>query len=477
MGEDLQVNGGAGGVEANYEDMLSYAVVLDEAGDSLRDKSMKLGGLVFDGDIAQATVLCPGEVAGVLGAIEEAATGGGGALWVSTEVEVVSDFLRLSVSTLRTTDEMLAQAEELAWTAAGWGAGALLPVAAMGLVGLAATNPALAMLLYDNKDELLSELQETLYDNPWMLEALSRMAPGMVQSSLFSLATILPGGPLLLAALSGGNWPSGDYQSSVAGLLTIANRFGHLEDIGDFEVDKAGSQPTTVDPDHMVRTIFKQQYELGTQEGQVQIIKSGDPPSYIVQIPGTQDWATTRGDNPVDLTSNLQMMTGRSAIIQQLVADAMKEAHIPPDAPVMLTGHSQGGITAMSMAADPDFRRQFNVTSVVTGGSPIGRIDVPDDISVLSLEHTQDAVPMLDGVDNPDRPNWTTVRRELSDSEGTSDGQRGPGAAHSTQNYATTGDQIDRSDDAGLDQWRRDNEHFFSGNGTKTQYQISPKDT
>ncbi len=485
MADDLQISGGAGGVTASYEDMLSYATVLDDAGDDLRAKSGDLGALLVDGDILQAAILCPGEVAGVEASIAATATGPDGALWTGGELEVTARFLRTSVTVLRETDELLAEAEELAWNAAGWAAGALAPAGALALLAAAASNPALAALLVANKDALLSELQETLYDNPWLLEALTRMAPGLIQGGAFSLASLLPGGPLALMALTDGNWPTGDYASAIAGLLALANQGGLLADTGDFRVDPVdGSErPLTIRPDNALQTIFDEQGKLGAEgsEGQVQVVRidHGDgPPSWIVQIPGTQVWDPERGDNPVDLTSNANMMAmPDQTVIEQQVAEAMRQAGIEPGQDVMLTGHSQGGITAASMATDPAILEEFHITSVVTGGSPIGRFDIDDDISVMSLEHLQDVVPKLDGSDNPDQPNWTTVNRELSDAEGTDqDGQRGPGAAHSTDNYAATGSDVDSSTDPGIEQWRRDQEQFFNGTGTRSRYQISPEE-
>jgi hypothetical protein len=482
MGDDLQISGGAGGVTAKYEDMLSYASVLDDAGDDLRGKSGDLAKLLIDGDILQATVLCPGEVAGVEAAIDKVATGPSGAFWVSTELEVTARHLRTSVTVFQETDDLLARSEELLWTAGGWAAGAVAPLGALGALGVLASSPLLAALLYANKDALLEDLQETLYDNPWMLEALTRMAPGLIQGGAFSLSTLLPGGPLLLMALSDGNWPSGDYASSIAGLLALANKGGVLNDTGDFRVEPVDGSDTKIslDPTNAVQTIFEQQDRVGNTPGQVQVVRvdHGDgAPSWIVQIPGTQDWSPTRTDNPVDLTSNVQMMAmPDQTIIERQVADAMREAGIKPGEGVMLTGHSQGGITAASMATDPAILDEFDIRSVVTGGSPIGRFDIPDDISVLSLEHEQDVVPKLDGADNPDQPNWTTVTRELSDAEGTVDGQRGPGAAHSVPNYADTGADVDASDDPGIEQWRASQDEFFNGEATGTRYQISEGD-
>lgn len=491
MGDDLQISGGAGGITASYEDMLGYASVLDDAGDDLRSKSGDLAKMLVDGDVLQATVLCPGEVAGVISAIDKVATGPSGAFWVSTELEVTARFLRTSVTVMQEKDELLANAEELAWNVGGWVAGAVAPVAIVGVLAAAATNPALLAYLIANREDLLADLQTTLYDNPWMLEALTRMAPSMVQGLLFTLSSLIPGGPAALMALTDGNWPTGDYPSAIAGLLALANKGGLLNDTGDFTVDPVDGSEFNIDlsSDNALQTIFEQQGVLGAEgnEGQVQVIKVDNgtgTPSWIVQIPGTQVWAPTRGDNPVDLTSNVNLMAmPDQTVIEREVAEAMRRAGIKPGQPVMMTGHSQGGITAAAMASDPDVLAEFDIQSVVTGGSPIGRFDIPDDISVMSLEHLQDVVPKLDGADNPDRPNWTTVTRELSKAEGTSSktGQRGPGEAHSTPNYATTGADIDRSTDAGIEQWRRDNATFFDDDGDQddplaTRYQISPED-
>lgn len=486
MGDgDIRVSGGAGGISARYEDMLTYAGVLDIAGDGLRDASGRMGGLVVSGDLAEAIILCPVEVAEAEGAIVAAATGPSGALWVGGELEIAARYLRTSVTAYQLVDEKLAQLEDLAFDAAGFALGAALPGLALlggaGYLWLQA-NPQLLLLLdaLGVEGPTLDDLQETLYDNPWMLEALTRMAPGLIQGTGFSLAGLLgPTGILALYAASGGNWPSTDYETAIAGLLSIAGLGGLLQDTGEFQVDKVpGTTELDINSSNIVSSIFQQQDVLGNDTGQVQIVTVTQPDgslSYIVQIPGTQDWNPTRSGNPVDLTTNVNLMAMQgSTVMQQQVADAMAQAGIKPGDPVMLTGHSQGGITAAALACDPAFREQFTVTSVVTGGSPIGQFDMPSDVSVLSLEHDQDVVPMLDGAENPDRTNWVTVNRELTDAQGTVEGVRGPGAAHGLNNYIETGAEVDSSDSATIEEWREQNEGFFSDEpAVATRYQIS----
>lgn len=194
--------------------------------------------------------------------------------------------------------------------------------------------------------------------------------------------------------------------------------------------------------------------------------------SYIVQVPGTQDWSPERTDNPVDLTSNVTLMNGEQTVLQRQVAAAMDAAGVRPGDPVMLTGHSQGGIAAAAMATDPRFTQRYDVQSVVTGGSPIARFDIPDDITVLALEHDQDVVPMLDGYENPDRPSWVTVARDLSGTDVPPHAL----AAHGTTVYEATAAQVDASTDPSLQRWRAENTQFFpeGGTGTVQRFQITP---
>ena len=77
----------------------------------------------------------------------------------------------------------------------------------------------------------------------------------------------------------------------------------------------------------------------------------------------------------------------------------------------MLVGHSEGGMVAVDAARDAVASGQFNVTHVVTAGSPIGHTvsALPKSVSVLALEGRHDVIPQLDGKRNPDQPNITTV--------------------------------------------------------------------
>lgn len=126
----------------------------------------------------------------------------------------------------------------------------------------------------------------------------------------------------------------------------------------------------------------------------------------------------------------------------------------------MLAGHSQGGIAAAALACDPAAQRWFNITNVLTVGAPIANMPVPDDVHVLSIEHTQDPVPRLDARENPDRANWTTVTLDVSDK----------GVSRRTRSLPMTAGMIDGDPSRAAD--RSSFDAFTHVNGTSTEYAL-----
>jgi pimeloyl-ACP methyl ester carboxylesterase len=180
--------------------------------------------------------------------------------------------------------------------------------------------------------------------------------------------------------------------------------------------------------------------------------------AWIVEIPGTQEWSPVPGRNPADLTADVAVLGRASTAAAATVVGALELAGVRPSEPVLLAGHSLGGMLAAALAADPAFTRRYRVTHVVAAGSPLAGYAVPPGIAVLALEHDDDLVPALDGAPDPDRADWVTVRR--SPARG-----RSPGAAHDSQAYAETGALVDASDDPSLRAWRAGLARFLARPG------------
>ena len=117
--------------------------------------------------------------------------------------------------------------------------------------------------------------------------------------------------------------------------------------------------------------------------------------SWTVDIRGTQSFSIGQ-TGPQDMTTNLQGVAGMTSDQLDAIKEAMNAAGIAPGEAVEFAGHSQGGIMAAQLAADPSVRARYNVVSVVTAGSPTATI-APSDVPVLAYENSGDIVPGLDG--------------------------------------------------------------------------------
>lgn len=226
--------------------------------------------------------------------------------------------------------------------------------------------------------------------------------------------------PSVTEVVAGGALLAGSAGNLAYRVGTVGKADPHILDDGEAEVgdaiplpggtsgqsttDDSGSpyQPVVV-PDSLAAVALSTVRAYGdadvesTEDGGVRIttVNGPDGPSYIVSIPGTQTWAPT-GDIPADLTGNLEVASGQSSTASEAVRLAMMEAGIPSGAPVLLSGHSQGGMIAMELAGDPAFRDQFAVTNVLTFGSPVDITAVPGDIDIVAFQHASDVVPRLD---------------------------------------------------------------------------------
>lgn len=143
-----------------------------------------------------------------------------------------------------------------------------------------------------------------------------------------------------------------------------------------------------------------------------------------VALPSTQEWLSRlNGDQGGvhDLDSNLALMLtpAMRSQYERAVLEAMQQAGVGADDPVMLIGFSQGGIMAGTLAA---YNNDYNWSAVVAAGAPIDHMPIPDSTSVVSVQHDGDPVPRLDtivtvGTDGyaQQRPNWTTIHAESPD--------------------------------------------------------------
>ncbi|HEY3736605.1 MAG TPA: hypothetical protein VGL26_04110 [Jatrophihabitans sp.] len=185
----------------------------------------------------------------------------------------------------------------------------------------------------------------------------------------------------------------------------------------------------------------------------------------IVDITGTKSWnLAPHSGNVAGVASNLRSIDGARTSYELGVLDALERAGVRPDEPVMLVGHSLGGMIAVNAARTAVSSGRFNVTHVLTAGAPIGRTvgTLPRSVQVLALENTHDLVPRLDDKGNTARRNVTTLRED--------EGGATVGDAHDLDHsYLPIAKDADASSHDGVRRFVETADEFFDGAAVDTQ--------
>ena len=114
---------------------------------------------------------------------------------------------------------------------------------------------------------------------------------------------------------------------------------------------------------------------------------------HIVYLPGTDDFNAPwdQDDDVRDLETDLDSVAGQPDAYQQGILEALDQAGVGTDEPVLIVGHSLGGMEAAAILAG---HGGYHVTDVVTAGSPTAQVPgFPSGSHVLSLEQQGDVVP------------------------------------------------------------------------------------
>lgn len=157
----------------------------------------------------------------------------------------------------------------------------------------------------------------------------------------------------------------------------------------------------------------------------IQAVRTGGgQEAYIVHAPPTagagiahpHSWGAQ--GNSAGWDSNLRSMAGQESAPMADVRAAMSAPGpdgrplVPPGADVMFVGHSQGGLTAAQLAADPSFNNtsgtpgSYNVTHSFSVGSPIETvIPAQGSTRVVNVAHNPvwDATAHVPGLPSPGR--------------------------------------------------------------------------
>jgi hypothetical protein len=445
---EISVSGGAGGIEAELADLATLGHSSTGLAETLAVTSAACHGMLADPDLLASALLDPAGVARFDAALLEALDGPRGLTALAVRFTEQAVFLQGAAAAYQAADEALAGLADDLHAAEG-----------VLLVGGALASPLTTLVA---GAFIARDPQRWLTDHPGLVDDVVDALPviGNVIDGLTDGATSpwLGGADVRSAARRLGQlWPDGTAVVQTlpddrrAEVVRPPRGVADLLTALDFRNRASGPDSDQID----VRVIT---HADGTR-------------AYIVDIPGTQDWSLPDGSvNPAtnDLGTNVRVLGGDVTSRERAIAEALHRAGASSTDPVMLVGHSQGGMVAAQAAHDagtPAFG--YDVRTIVTAGSPIARAGVPASVQVLALENRHDIVPHLDGRGNDDAPNVTTV---------TFDQQNGTVATnHSISGgYSPAAAAVDRSDDPSIAAYRASAAPFLAetGDGTRVEAHV-----
>ena len=400
-------------------------------------------------------------------ALAEAHAEGARTRWLLLQPE-----LRLLAGSVRAVARSYAAAERasaLAIEAArdlgvGLAAGATLTAAPV--IALAALHSPVR----PEPEAVVRSLDALAWRMPWLVDTVMGGAEGLVTPGVGVSAQPVGLGVMWALAVAcaseGRPYPPRDAAEAAGVLLAVGRLLGVLHETGAAPVVTEASSPSGRPAPGSLADLAADDIDVEGRPGQVRVVEVDGPEGarWVVEVPGTQSASLIAGRDVFDPTSDVRLMAAEASAVAAAVAGALARAQAAtgrsPEQlraePVLLSGHSQGGIVAAALASDPDFRARHRVSDVVALGAPVGAFPMTG-VRVLSVEHTQDLVPRLDGAGPVRREGMTTVTRDLT---GTGTAALAS-AAHDGRRYVETARIAER--DPRLARWRRDTAAFFRG--------------
>jgi hypothetical protein len=396
-----QVTGGVGGMAATYAQIRALADRFDTAGDRMRGWAATGGRTLADPDLLESAVLSPLTFAEAEEKVLGATTGIHGVLVQSAVYETDAVLVRATVDAFVECDRLVQQSFGVLDYLAGRSVGyALTEGAPYLLVG--------GYLTLRLDPGLPTELEHGVEEHPEAVQHLVDGSGGLLDG-------LLAGLPLAGAV----GWAFHPTTGAAAGTLAALYRDegpARVVRRPDLSVPLGSTQPDSLAAviGHLKQTNDLSPADRPGDQGTIEIQTLHEPDGsvrYIVYLPGTDDPTTTplgQDGDVRDMATNFDLIAGHDTTYRQGIEEAMRRAGIGRDEPVLLVGHSQGGMEAAAMLSNGS---PFRVTSVVTAGAPTAQVHgFPAGSHVLSLENQGDVVPLLDGADNPDSVPQVTVR-------------------------------------------------------------------
>lgn len=163
-------------------------------------------------------------------------------------------------------------------------------------------------------------------------------------------------------------------------------------------------------------------YWAGGRGQSMKVTAVGEAPQrrWLVSLPGTAHTGPESSTNPADTEANIREVLNlpssmRVGVVYAL-QDAMRRVGVTDFTaePVLVCGHSQGGMVATALASQTVKEAQVRVNAVMTLGTPSRRMTIRPEVVMIAVAHDQDIVPSIDGTADRAADHRVTVRRRLN---------------------------------------------------------------
>ena len=429
------VIGGSGGLAASYDEVRGLGGRFADTGGRVRDWAGAGGSALVDGDLLASAALAPVTFAQAEAALVEV-TGSGVLDWLVWEADALA--FTGAVDLYEAADE----ANRAAIDALDYGLGRL--------IGAPLLPVALAVDAVPDRgwDRLVDRLGPVGGSSPGAIDELVIDHPGVVRHLLNGSGGLLDGliyGPLPIIA----------HPTTESAAADAASWY----DVPGQAVVSAGPVHSAAGVDSVTGLMDLLSAVSDQADGTIaiQTVAGPDGPQHVVYLPGTDGVGLPWEFDPVvrDGQTDLAAVAGLPNAYADGIRQALAAAGVDGSDPVLVVGHSLGGIVAGQLAHEAG----LDVAGVVTAGSPIG--STPDGIPVLSLENRGDVVPLLLGDEPRDTVDHVTV--QFDDHEASVVGN------HELSHYVAGAAAVDASTDESirtqLEQWQP----FLTGGPTTVQ--------
>lgn len=409
----VSVSGGSAGVEAHYDDIVAMARHFGKVATDTGGAAATLHGYLADPGIYSSALLDPGGAANFEADLLDALDGYHGLSWIALQCTLIDVELRAAASAYQQADRLGTAVQDRMGGLVGVG-----PSIGHGLRRLITTGGT------------ARAAQVVLTDDPAVVDGLMNTGP-------VALNTVIA--------------------------PALADGRPKLADHGIDDAVVAATPPRNL-ADVMSALALRDSGVSG--EVDVRIMTGADGTRRaIVDIPGTKTFDPRKTADITGPTTNLRALAGAHTAYERGVLQAMQRAGVRPGEPVMLVGHSEGGMVAVRTALTCARSGRFRVSHVVTAGAPVGlRVGkLPRSVQVLALENRGDIVAHLDGRTNPDKVNVTTASVAHGDGDGDIAGN------HSIEkSYLPGARDVDASHDPSIRTFLSGADGFFDATSVQT---------